>query len=285
MVKREVDLVVISDVHLGTYGCHSKELLRYLKSIRPKQIILNGDIIDIWQFSKSYWPESHMKVVRRIMKFITDGTPVHYLTGNHDELLRKFAGMNLGTFTLDNKLVLNLDGKKAWFFHGDVFDVTMQNSKWLAKLGAVGYDSLILLNSFVNWCLTRMGREKMSFSKKIKSKFKDAVKFINDFENTAADLAIDKGYGYVVCGHIHQPEMRDITTSKGSVLYLNSGDWVESMTALEYHNGEWSIYKYNPDDFRETADDDPDDAHDNEDLKAMLNVKVLLAQFQIDTEN
>jgi len=285
MVKREVDLVVISDVHLGTYGCHSKELLRYLKSIRPKQIILNGDIIDIWQFSKSYWPESHMKVVRRIMKFITDGTPVHYLTGNHDELLRKFAGMNLGTFTLDNKLVLNLDGKKAWFFHGDIFDVTMQNSKWLAKLGAVGYDSLILLNSFVNWCLTRMGRDKMSFSQKIKAKFKDAVKFINDFENTAADLAIDKGYGYVVCGHIHQPEMRKITTSKGSVLYLNSGDWVESMTALEYHNGEWSIYKYNPDDFRETADDDPDDAHDNEDLKAMLNVKVLLAQFQIDTEN
>jgi len=285
MVKRQVDLVVISDVHLGTYGCHSKELLRYLKSIRPKQIILNGDIIDIWQFSKSYWPESHMKVVRRIMKFITDGTPVHYLTGNHDELLRKFAGMNLGTFTLDNKLVLNLDGKKAWFFHGDIFDVTMQNSKWLAKLGAVGYDSLILLNSFVNWCLTRMGRDKMSFSQKIKAKFKDAVKFINDFENTAADLAIDKGYGYVVCGHIHQPEMRKITTSKGSVLYLNSGDWVESMTALEYHNGEWSIYKYNPDDFRETADDDPDDAHDNEDLKAMLNVKVLLAQFQIDTEN
>lgn len=285
MVKREVDLAVISDVHLGTYGCHSKELLRYLKSIRPKQIILNGDIIDIWQFSKSYWPESHMKVVRRIMKFITDGTPVHYLTGNHDELLRKFAGMNLGTFTLDNKLVLNLDGKKAWFFHGDIFDVTMQNSKWLAKLGAVGYDSLILLNSFVNWCLTRMGRDKMSFSQKIKAKFKDAVKFINDFENTAADLAIDKGYGYVVCGHIHQPEMRKITTSKGSVLYLNSGDWVESMTALEYHNGEWSIYKYNPDDFRETADDDPDDAHDNEDLKAMLNVKVLLAQFQIDTEN
>jgi UDP-2,3-diacylglucosamine pyrophosphatase LpxH len=280
MVKREVDLVVISDVHLGTYGCHSKELLRYLKSIRPKQIILNGDIIDIWQFSKSYWPESHMKVVRRIMKFITDGTPVHYLTGNHDELLRKFAGMNLGTFTLDNKLVLNLDGKKAWFFHGDIFDVTMQNSKWLAKLGAVGYDSLILLNSFVNWCLTRMGRDKMSFSQKIKAKFKDAVKFINDFENTAADLAIDKGYGYVVCGHIHQPEMRKITTSKGSVLYLNSGDWVESMTALEYHNGEWSIYKYNPDDFRETADDDPDDAHDNEDLKAMLNVKVLLASFR-----
>ncbi|RYD95404.1 MAG: UDP-2,3-diacylglucosamine diphosphatase, partial [Sphingobacteriales bacterium] len=194
MIKREVDLVVISDVHLGTYGCHSKELLRYLKSINPKRVILNGDIIDIWQFSKSYWPESHMKVLRRIMKFVSDGVPVYYLTGNHDEMLRKFADLNLGSFRLLNKLVLNLDGEKAWFFHGDVFDVTMQNSKWLAKLGAIGYDTLILLNSFVNRCLTFLGREKMSFSQRIKAKFKDAVKFINDFETTAAGLAIDNEY-------------------------------------------------------------------------------------------
>ncbi|MGB4399133.1 MAG: UDP-2,3-diacylglucosamine diphosphatase, partial [Daejeonella sp.] len=164
MPKREVDLVVISDIHLGTYGCHAKELLSYLKSIKPKKIVLNGDIIDIWQFSKSYWPESHMKVLRRLMKFVSEGVPVYYLTGNHDEMLRKFADLKIGSFRLQNKLVLNLDGNKAWLFHGDVFDITMQNSKWLAKLGAVGYDSLILLNSFVNWCLTSMGKEKMSFS-------------------------------------------------------------------------------------------------------------------------
>ncbi len=285
MRKREVDLVVISDVHLGTYGCHSKELLRYLKSINPKQIILNGDIIDIWQFSKSYWPESHMKVLRRIMKFVSDGVPVYYLTGNHDEMLRKFADINLGSFRLQNKLVLKLDGEKAWFFHGDVFDVTMQNSKWLAKLGAVGYDTLILINSFVNWCLTKMGREKMSFSQKIKKQFKDAVKFINDFENIAAELAIDKGYTYVVCGHIHQPEMREISNSKGKVVYLNSGDWVESLTALEYNMGQWSIFDYRRDYREEPEDlDEFEDAFDTEDLDHMLDIKTLLVQFKLDTE-
>lgn len=286
MRKREVDLVVISDVHLGTYGCHSKELLRYLKSINPKQIILNGDIIDIWQFSKSYWPESHMKVLRRIMKFVSDGVPVYYLTGNHDEMLRKFADLNLGSFRLQNKLVMKLDGEKAWFFHGDVFDVTMQNSKWLAKLGAVGYDTLILINSFANWCLTKMGREKMSFSQKIKKSFKDAVKFINNFENTAAELAIDKGYAYVICGHIHHPEMREIVTPKGKVIYLNSGDWVESLTALEYNMGQWSIFNYR-EDYKKMPDDEDDDfedAFDSEDLNTMLDVKSLLIQFKLDTE-
>ena len=279
MAKREVDLVIISDIHLGTYGCHAKELLTYLKSIKPKKIVLNGDIIDIWQFSKSYWPESHMKVLRRLMKFVSEGVPVYYLTGNHDEMLRKFADLKIGSFRLQNKLVLNLDGNKAWIFHGDVFDITMQNSKWLAKLGAVGYDSLILLNSFVNWGLTSIGREKMSFSKRIKARFKDAVKFINDFENTASDLAIDKGYKYVVCGHIHQPEMREIITPNGQVLYLNSGDWVESLTALEYHQGKWSIYKYQPSSFLDLVPE-TEDMLDSQDLEAMLDIKSLFSKFK-----
>ena len=280
MAKREVDIVIISDVHLGTYGCHAKELLKYLKSIKPKILILNGDIIDIWQFSKSYWPEPHMKVVRRILKFVTDGIPVYYLTGNHDEMLRKFADMNLGSFQLLNKLVLNIDGKKAWIFHGDVFDVTMQHSKWLAKLGAVGYDTLILLNSFTNWLLTAFGREKMSFSKKIKAKFKDAVKFINQFEQTAADLAVSKDYQYVICGHIHQAEMREITATDnpGKVLYLNSGDWVENLTALEYNNGAWEIFKYTPLDFEE--DSDAADLSDAEDLDAKMDINLLLQTFK-----
>lgn len=282
MAKREVDIVVISDVHLGTYGCHSKELLKYLKSIKPKMLILNGDIVDVWQFSKSYWPETHTKVIRRILKFVTEGVPVYYLTGNHDEMLRKFADFDLGSFQLRNKVVLNIDGKKAWIFHGDVFDVTMQHSKWLAKLGAVGYDTLILLNSFVNWFLTAMGKEKMSFSKKVKGRFKDAVKFINQFEQTAADLAVEKKYSYVICGHIHQAEMREIqaTDGSGSVTYLNSGDWVESLTALEYFNGAWTIFKYEPADFK--AEVDEDDTTDAEDLDAKMDVKNLLERFKLE---
>lgn len=284
MAKREVDIVVISDVHLGTYGCHSKELLKYLKSIKPKMLILNGDIIDIWQFSKSYWPESHMKVVRRILKFVTDGVPVYYLTGNHDEMLRKFADFNLGSFQLLNKVVLNIDGKKAWIFHGDIFDITMQHSKWLAKLGAIGYDTLILINSLSNWFLTLFGKQKMSFSQKVKARFKDAIKFINEFEQTAADLAVNKQYAYVICGHIHHPEIREIesTNKQGSVLYLNSGDWVESLSALEYNNNQWTIFKYHPENFN--LDNDDDDKSDLEDLDAKLDVKILLERFRQEIE-
>jgi UDP-2,3-diacylglucosamine pyrophosphatase LpxH len=283
MKKREVELVVISDVHLGTYGCHAAELLKYLKSISPKKIILNGDIIDVWQFSKRYWPNSHMKVVRKLMKFVAEGVDVFYLTGNHDELLRKFADLDLGSFHLQNKLILNLDGKKAWFFHGDIFDVTMQHSKWLAKMGAIGYDTLIIINRFVNWALAIFGKEKMSFSKKIKAKFKDAVKFINCFEQTASDLAISKQYDFVVCGHIHQSEIRLMTNDDGQVLYLNSGDWVESLTALEYHHQQWTIFKYNDTDF----EDDTTETgilSDGEDLHSKLDVNMLLKQikFAID---
>ncbi|AZI25140.1 UDP-2,3-diacylglucosamine diphosphatase [Pedobacter sp. G11] len=281
MDKRNIDVVVISDVHLGTYGCHAKELLKYLKSIRPKTVILNGDIIDIWQFSKSYWPDSHMKVIRKLMKFVSEGVQVYYLTGNHDEMLRKFDGMEMGSFHLQNKLILELDGKKAWFFHGDVFDVTMQHSKWLAKMGAVGYDTLILINSFVNWVLTAFGKEKMSFSKKIKAKFKDAVKFINSFEQTAGELAIEKGYHYVVCGHIHQAEKRQITSDEGQVTYLNSGDWVESLTALEYQDQSWSVFKYDHLDF---IKDELDEGilSDAEDLKSKLDVNILLQHIKYE---
>lgn len=243
-------------------------------------LILNGDIIDIWQFSKSYWPEAHMKVVRRILKFVTEGIPVYYLTGNHDEMLRKFADFDLGSFKLMNKVVLNIDGNKAWIFHGDVFDVTMQHSKWLAKLGAIGYDTLILLNSFTNWFLTLIGRPKMSFSQKVKASFKEAVKFINQFEQTAADLAVAKDYQYVICGHIHHAEIRTITATDnpGSVTYLNSGDWVESLTALEYHNKTWTIFKYHPDDFKTEIEDG--DLTDSEDLNALLDVNLLLERFK-----
>lgn len=242
--KRDVELVVLSDIHLGTYGCHAEELLRYLKSIRPKKLILNGDIIDMWQFSKRYWPKSHMQVVKHITGLLTKNTKIIYLTGNHDEMLRKFSGFKLGSFRIDNKIVMTLNGKKAWIFHGDVFDITMRHSKWLAKLGAIGYDTLILINTVVNWLLTKLGYEKISLSKRVKDSVKTAVKFINDFERTAADIAIENKYDYVVCGHIHQPEMRKILTEKGEVVYLNSGDWIENLTALEFDGTEWKIYRY-----------------------------------------
>lgn len=245
--KRKLDYVVISDVHLGTYGCKAAELLNYLKSIDPKVLILNGDIIDIWQFNKRYFPKSHMNVIKHITGLLSKGTEVYYITGNHDEMLRKFKGFQLGNFKILNKLVLDIDDKKTWIFHGDVFDVTMKHSKWLAKLGGKGYDLLILINTFINWISRLFGYGKLSLSKKIKNSVKSAVKFINHFEETASDIAIDNNYDYVVCGHIHQPEIREIANAKGKTTYLNSGDWIENLTALEYKKKQWTLYEYNKD--------------------------------------
>ncbi len=247
MKKRKIELAVVSDVHLGTYGCHADELVAYLNSIQPKKLVLNGDIIDIWQFSKRYFPSSHMKVLKKIMGMASKGTEVYYITGNHDEMLRKFADTQMGNFKIANKLVLELDGKKAWIFHGDIFDVSIQNAKWLAKLGGYGYNILILINRFLNWCIALMGREKYSLSKRIKNGVKSAVKYINNFENVVAELAIEKGFDYVVCGHIHQPKKERIEKKNGSTLYLNSGDWVENLTALEYSFKRWRIYHYSHD--------------------------------------
>ncbi|GMN05119.1 UDP-2,3-diacylglucosamine diphosphatase [Croceitalea sp. MTPC5] len=247
MKKRKVEVAVISDVHLGTYGCHADELLAYLNSIDPKTLVLNGDIIDIWQFNKRYFPPSHLRVVKKIIGMAAKGTKVNYITGNHDEMLRKLDGTSLNNIQISNKVVLNLDGKKAWIFHGDIFDVSIQNAKWLAKLGSKGYDLLILLNRMVNWVLQKLGKGKYSLSKKIKASVKGAVKYINNFEKTATDLAIENHYDYVICGHIHQPKKELYENRHGKTLYLNSGDWVENLTALEYSFKRWKIYHYDHD--------------------------------------
>lgn len=243
-INQQPEVVVLSDMHLGTIGCHAKEVLQYLEQINPNVLVLNGDIIDIWNFRKRYFPKDHLRVLQKIMNMASSGVKVYYLTGNHDELLRRFTDYSAGGIFLKNKLVLNLNGKRAWIFHGDVFDVSIQNAKWLAKLGGWGYNVLIYINRIMNVFLEKIGRERYSLSKAIKNSVKKAVKYINDFENTASELAIDQGYDYVICGHIHQPQKRMITNKKGSTLYLNSGDWVENLSALEYRAGEWSVYHH-----------------------------------------
>ena len=243
-----MDVAVVSDVHLGTYGCHANELSRYLSTIDPTILVLNGDIIDMWQFSKKYWPTGHMQVIKQITSMLSRGVKVYYITGNHDEMLRRFENFSIGNFHIVNKMVVHhTNNTRSWIFHGDVFDVTMQYSKWLAKLGAVGYDMLIYINAFINYLSKKMGKGKISLSKKIKNSVKSAVKYINSFEDTAAGIAIEKGYDYVLCGHIHQPCNREIVTEKGKVNYLNSGDWIENLTALEYKDDNWDIYYYQQD--------------------------------------
>lgn len=239
--SRAIEAVVVSDIHLGTYGCKAKEITAYLKSISPKILVLNGDIIDVWQFSKSYFPKSHFKVIRQILKMMEKGTKVYYLAGNHDEVLRRFVGLSVGNLHIENKVVLEIDGKKSWVFHGDVFDVVMHHSKWLAKLGAVGYGLLTQINRLVNALLMLLGNRKISLSRDIKTAVKGKKKITTRFEQTVADLAIKKGYEYAICGHIHWPEKKTISNANGSVMYLNSGDWVENLTALEYYNNDWHL--------------------------------------------
>ncbi len=248
-MKRDVDIVIISDVHLGTYGSHARELLNYLKSIRPGTLILNGDFIDMWQFRKKYFPKDHMQVIHQVLKLALSGTKVYYITGNHDDMLRRFSDFSTGTFNLRDQLIIQLRGEKYWIFHGDIFDASLNYSKWIAKLGGKGYDWLILFNRVINKWRERLGMRRMSFATRIKRSMKKAVKYINNFEQCALKLAKEQGYDYVICGHIHKPQVRVEETAKGKVTYLNSGDWVENLTALEYQTGKWSLYEYNEADF------------------------------------
>ncbi|MCB0706540.1 MAG: UDP-2,3-diacylglucosamine diphosphatase [Saprospiraceae bacterium] len=249
MKKRKLDIAIISDVHLGTYGCHARELLNYLKHIDPETLILNGDFIDIWQFRKRYFPKEHLQVIQCILKMAAKGTKVYYITGNHDDTLRRYSDFSTGNIHLRNKLVFNLKGKKYWIFHGDVFDLMIQYSPIISRLGGKGYDLLIRINRFINKIRQRLGKQNMSFAHKVKSRVKEAVKFISNFEETAIKLAAEQDYDIVICGHIHRPTMRKVTKKGKQVTYLNSGDWVENLTALEYNWGRWSLYVYDETDY------------------------------------
>ena len=240
--KRWVKAVVISDVHLGTYGSKAVQLHAYLKSIKPETLVLNGDIIDAWRFSPGYFPDSHLRLVRYLIKMLEEGTRIVYIPGNHDEVVRRFTGIDFGRFKIDNKAVIKLDGHYTWVFHGDVFDVVMHHSKWLAKLGSTGYGILTIINRLVNSILVFFGRKKISLAGKIKEKVKGGQKEdLSKFEEMVARLAIRKNYRFVICGHIHRPVKKILTTTTGVITYLNSGDWVDHMTALEYEGGDWHL--------------------------------------------
>lgn len=287
-MKRELDLVILSDTHLGTYGCHAKELLQYLNSIKTNALVLNGDFIDMWQFRKNYFPQEHLEIIQRILRMAAKGTQVYYITGNHDDALRRYSNFSSGNIHLRDALELQIKGKSYWIFHGDIFDLFIKYSPFISKLGGKGYDYLILFNRWVNKLRAFFGLSRLSFSQKIKYSVKKAIKFVDDFEEKAIDLAAEKGYDYVVCGHIHRAQIRTLERQGKEVTYLNSGDWVESLTALEYKWGEWSIYEYKEADFLSSstkmpaivanADDDADQARTGEALSTAAMFEQILKQ-------
>lgn len=295
MYRRKLCVAAISDVHLGTYGCHAGELYRYLKSIDPEILILNGDIIDMWEFRKKYFPADHMKVVKQIFKMASKGTKVYYITGNHDDMLRRFSNLKLGPIQLKDYMVLQINGKRTWIFHGDVFDMSIQVTPLLAKMGSRSYDWLIRLNRLVNRVLERMNRPKISLAGKIKHSVKRAVQFVQDFEQLAIEAALEKGYDCVLCGHIHRPIIRRIEHGERSVTYLNAGDWVENLSALEHDGTDWKLHFFDKTDvsFRngrllmdEPWPEDEEEAATTEEEVAFVQAFVPISDLTLsDTKN
>lgn len=241
MSKRQVDVLVISDVHLGTAACRAQELNAYLKSIEPGVVVLNGDIVDLWDFRKGYWPESHTKVIRRLLKYAAQGVPVHYITGNHDGALRRYSALALGSINLVDRLELILDGRRHWFLHGDAFDLALGTSRLGGWLGTLGYDAAVSLGVGLNAVSRCLGLRPVSLADLCKSKVPAARRHIARYEDCCLHAAAARGHDAVVVGHIHVPRQRSALVEGREVTYLNSGDWVDSLSALEYADGAWRV--------------------------------------------
>ena len=243
-MKRNLDILVISDLHLGTYGSEADEVLAYLDTIDADKIVINGDFVDIMLFNKRFWPSSHMKVIKYFLDLISQGKEIYYVTGNHDELMRKFLNFKIQNFKIVNQVVLDTNEGKVWMFHGDVFDFSIQTG-WLTKLAGFLYDYMIMFNSWINKKIMRpLGRKRLNFSKSIKANVKTAVQYFANFEMKAAKIAQKNGYKYVVCGHIHSPKIESFDINGEEIIYMNSGDWLESLSSLEYVDNKWSIYMH-----------------------------------------
>jgi UDP-2,3-diacylglucosamine pyrophosphatase LpxH len=228
--KRKFRTVWISDVHLGTRGCNAAMLLDFLQSIECETLYLVGDIVDGWRLRKGwYWPDAHNEVVRRVLKMAHRGTRVVLVAGNHDEMLRPYAGMSFGGVELVLEAVhQTADGRRLLVTHGDGFDGVVLYARWLAFLGDKAYSLLLRANGAFNVVRRQFKLPYWSLSAYLKKKVKNAVEFVCDFEEAVAFAAQERGVEGVVCGHIHCAEIRQI----GQVTYYNDGDWVESCTAL-----------------------------------------------------
>ena len=226
----------ISDTHLGTPGARAKDLLHFLKYTRSNTLYLVGDIVDGWQLKKRfYWPQEHNDVIQKLLRKARHGTSVIYIPGNHDEAARQYTGFNFGDVAIkDDHIHVTADGKRLWVVHGDLFDNVIQHARWLAHLGDFAYTSLLKINRWVNAIRNWLNMPYWSLAQYLKHRVKSAVSFISAYETAMLTEARRRKCDGVVCGHIHKPEMREVN----GLLYLNDGDWVESLSALvEHHDG------------------------------------------------
>ena len=238
--------IVISDVHLGTEHAKTEQLCNFLRSVNCNTLIMNGDIIDGWHIQKggkSKWKKEHTDLFKIIMKMMENhDTKVIYIRGNHDDFIDHITPFSFSNLSIVKDYMHEKNGKKYYVIHGDVFDNITSNMVWLAKLGDIGYSFLLWLNRFYNAYRSRRGLSYYSLSQSIKQKVKSAVSYISDFENELVRFAKARHADGIICGHIHQPANRMIN----DIHYLNSGDWVETLSALlENEDGSWEVYMYN----------------------------------------
>jgi UDP-2,3-diacylglucosamine pyrophosphatase LpxH len=223
----------ISDVHLGTRGCQAELLLDFFRHNESEELFLVGDILDGWRLKSGwYWPQAHNDVIQKLLRKVRKGTRVVFVPGNHDEFARDFVGLEFGGVEVEDHILhKTADGKTFLIVHGDQFDVVVRHARWLAHLGDWAYDFAIWINCWFNRARRKMGLPYWSFSQWAKLKVKNAVNFIGDFEETLAAEARRRGVDGIVCGHIHHAIIRDIE----GVTYVNTGDFVESCTAIAEH--------------------------------------------------
>ena len=240
---RHFRTIFLSDLHLGSRGCQARLLLDFMRFHDAEQIYLVGDIVDGWRLRRGwYWPQEHNDVVQKLLRKARKGSRVVYVPGNHDEFLRDYVGSHFGGVELvDRTIHVTADGRRLLVIHGDQFDVVVRHSRWLAHIGDTAYTAVLVLNTLFNRVRRRLGFEYWSLSAYLKFKVKNAVNYIGAFEEALAGEARREGADGVVCGHIHHARISD----HDGFRYVNTGDWVESCTAVaEHHDGTLEIIRW-----------------------------------------
>ncbi len=239
--KPKFKTIVMSDIHLGSKWSKTKEATTFIRKNSCETLILCGDIIDGWAIMRgksAKWKKRHTNFIKALLD-ISHTTRIVYLRGNHDDFLDRVTPINFLNMEIERDMVYESFGRKFYLLHGDIFDSITTNMSWLAKVGDVGYAFLLWLNSYYNQRRVKKGLPYRSIAREIKSKVKASLSYIDDFEKHICSVAQSRGCDGVICGHIHHPELKKI----GDIYYLNSGDWVESLSALtEDWKGNWSIF-------------------------------------------
>jgi len=245
MQRKQYRTIVVSDIHLGYRQSKVAQVSDFLSSVDCEKLILNGDIIDGWQLRKSgntRWRPEYTKLLKIIMKMMEHcGTEIIYVMGNHDDFLDNVVPFYFSDVSIVRDYVLESGGHRYFVTHGDVFDSITSNMKWLSKLGDLGYRALLRINILYNRYRAWRGKSYYSLAQSVKNKVKKGVSSLSGFDDMVVDVARAHDCNGVICGHIHRPEDRMI----GNVRYMNSGDWVETMSALaEDMDGKWEIVRY-----------------------------------------